>query len=296
MKLRYGDKIFLLFDPTNASPAMGVDGDLLASHRDPVTGLSGREFKTTHFGLASALGYVDKDIYVMAIPQEAGTTYQDFKASLNSRGISNIRDCIWEVLPPMKHEFHKEYARLLANYEQIRVEWIRKNQGLKEGMIQNIHAKAKAQIAVEKPVGKSFMADEKTPLKSKVLARGGSIDQHDSMAPLNNTAEKSGNLDIQEPLTPDKIQLDGIEISALSPRGIEKEQPKIGMIVDDVVSRREILPDLTASLNQSELENFLENKLTELQKRVLKEQQINNLNLEKMRGQSVRYGDGKIPA
>src|SRR3990167_1158205 len=291
MKLRYGDRIFLLFDPTNSSPSMGVDGDPLSSHRDPVTGLSGREFKYSHFGIASALGYVEKDIYVMTIPREAEMSYTDFKASLNSRGISNIRDCIWEVMPPLKYEFHKEYARLLANYEQIRIEWIRKNQGLKDGMVQAMNAKAKA--TNPKPDSNSAFPDEKTPLKGKEKRFNMSVDQHDSMAPLNNTGEKPNHLEFQEPLTPDKIgvlELDKTDLNGMSAREGEKEQQQNEQVIDDVVSRREVIPDHMLSLNQSELESFMENKLSELQKRVLKEQQINNANLEKLRGQPVRYG------
>ena len=54
------------------------------------------------------------------IPTQQKIEYSAFKKSLNKRGLSNIRDCIWEVNPSPKCEFHKDYKKLLKNYEEFK--------------------------------------------------------------------------------------------------------------------------------------------------------------------------------
>lgn len=39
------------------------------------------------------------------------------------RGISNIRDSVFEVCPSMNFEFHSDYQRLLKNYESLMMEY-----------------------------------------------------------------------------------------------------------------------------------------------------------------------------
>jgi hypothetical protein len=105
--MKYGDRVILMFD----GHAQQQDENISKSHRQRLG-----------IGLASALGYTDKDAYILAIPSEEKIEFDEFRTKLSTRGISNIRDCVFEIQPIVITSFHKEYRRMLKTYEQFKTE------------------------------------------------------------------------------------------------------------------------------------------------------------------------------
>lgn len=71
-----------------------------------------------NMGLLSTKGFMESQLYVQTIPMdESEKTFEDLVKNFEKKGISNIRECLFRILPRVKTEQHSEYKRLLEFYE-----------------------------------------------------------------------------------------------------------------------------------------------------------------------------------
>lgn len=56
---------------------------------------------------------------MQTIPCDNDLSYQKLMETLDEKGISNLRECMFRVCPEILIDFHKEYKQLLDSYEKI---------------------------------------------------------------------------------------------------------------------------------------------------------------------------------
>jgi len=106
----YGDLIMLVFDENAQNFAEnGLDKkeeDILKTGK-------------INMGLLSTKGFVENQLYVQTIPMdESENSFEDMAKNFEKKGISNIREGLFRILPRVKTEQHQEYKKLLQFYEQ----------------------------------------------------------------------------------------------------------------------------------------------------------------------------------
>ena len=106
----YGDVIMLAFDEQAQTEA---DNGLEKKEEDIIR--TGK----INYGLLSTKGFIENQLFVQTIPvDDSEKTFEDMIKNIEKKGISNLRECLFRILPRVKTEQHQEYKRLLEFYEQ----------------------------------------------------------------------------------------------------------------------------------------------------------------------------------
>ena len=58
-------------------------------------------------------------MYLQTVPCDENETYSTLMETLNEKGISNIRECLFRITPEVLVDFHKGYKKLNMTYEQM---------------------------------------------------------------------------------------------------------------------------------------------------------------------------------
>ena len=105
----YGDIIMLAYDE---HAQLEVDNGLDKKEEDILK--TGK----INMGLLSTKGFLENQVYIQTIPMEdSEKSFSDTVKNISKKGISNIRECLFRILPRVKTEQHKEYKKQLEFYE-----------------------------------------------------------------------------------------------------------------------------------------------------------------------------------
>lgn len=69
--------------------------------------------------------FIDTATWIQTFPSNA-SNYQSLKEEIHNIGVSNIRDCLFTVVPKLKCDFHHDYRKMKKRLEEIN-EYERRN-------------------------------------------------------------------------------------------------------------------------------------------------------------------------
>jgi hypothetical protein len=71
-------------------------------------------------GFLSTKGFLEKQVYLQTVPlEESDVTFMAMMNNVHKKGISNLRESLFRIVPEYSQDFHKEYKKLLSVYEDM---------------------------------------------------------------------------------------------------------------------------------------------------------------------------------
>ena len=117
--LRYGSCVYLYHFSTVDEQGTRTDALGRASYRE----IPNNSLQYTLKGFLESQGFLNNSINFLRVPRDITNFSKPDSAIPN---ISNLRSCVFRIVPRLKFEFHKVYQNALEDFSETKDKWYKK--------------------------------------------------------------------------------------------------------------------------------------------------------------------------